>query len=253
MASPHDSTEPSESEPARSPKLIPAATIADQVAEEVLRAIDSGEYAPGQVLSDVELAATFGVSRAPVRDALQRLRVYRVIETSASRYTRVTNPGIRALSESRVVWVALLGALLDTIATTRPDALVTELEQRVERFHTAIAHADDDASMAEVFAYFRAAMSYSDNHTLLEALNAYLHQFGLAVRAVAGTGNVSRALTALFGVDGERSFLRELLDGLRDRDLTACHTALSRIGAQEPSLPFRDPESQRPASARRPG
>lgn len=55
------------------PSRIPRATFASMVGERVRASIIEGELAPGTQLSEVELAARYGVSRGPVREALQRL------------------------------------------------------------------------------------------------------------------------------------------------------------------------------------
>jgi DNA-binding GntR family transcriptional regulator len=52
---------------------IPRATFASIVTERLRAAIVNGSLEPGSQLSEVELATSFGVSRGPVREALQRL------------------------------------------------------------------------------------------------------------------------------------------------------------------------------------
>lgn len=52
---------------------IPRATYASIVTERLRASIINGSLKPGSQLSEVELATSFGVSRGPVREALQRL------------------------------------------------------------------------------------------------------------------------------------------------------------------------------------
>lgn len=52
---------------------IPRATFASIVTERLRADIVDGSLKPGSQLSEVELASNFGVSRGPVREALQRL------------------------------------------------------------------------------------------------------------------------------------------------------------------------------------
>jgi DNA-binding GntR family transcriptional regulator len=52
---------------------IPRATFASIVGERIRANIIGGVLAPGSQLNEVELAESFGVSRGPVREALQRL------------------------------------------------------------------------------------------------------------------------------------------------------------------------------------
>ena len=52
---------------------IPRATFASMVGERIRSNIIDGTLPPGAQLNEVELASSFGVSRGPVREALQRL------------------------------------------------------------------------------------------------------------------------------------------------------------------------------------
>src|SRR5688500_12491993 len=55
------------------PARIPRATFASMVGERIRNSILEGALAPGSQLNEIELASSFGVSRGPVREALQRL------------------------------------------------------------------------------------------------------------------------------------------------------------------------------------
>ncbi|WP_261165255.1 GntR family transcriptional regulator [Microbacterium sp. Marseille-Q6965] len=64
--------------------------LGDAVFEQIGEAIVEGRLAPGERIRDVDIAAELGVSRMPVREALQRLERIGLVEMSASRFTRVT-------------------------------------------------------------------------------------------------------------------------------------------------------------------
>src|SRR5262245_44027910 len=75
--------------PVRIPK------IARSLAREHIRSrleswIVEGALRPEEVLNDKEIAAAFGVSRMPVREALRSLEDRGFVETALNRWTRVT-------------------------------------------------------------------------------------------------------------------------------------------------------------------
>ena len=53
--------------------LAPQASLGDRVYQQIVEALVSGQYAGGEELNEVNLAAQFQVSRTPVREALRRL------------------------------------------------------------------------------------------------------------------------------------------------------------------------------------
>ncbi len=62
----------------------------EEVYEKLLTWIMEGNLYPGEKLVDKDLAETMGVSRTPVREALRRLEDKGLVESSASRWTRVS-------------------------------------------------------------------------------------------------------------------------------------------------------------------
>ena len=65
--------------------------LADAVYERLGEAIIDGTLEAGARIRDQDIASDLGVSRMPVREALQRLERIGLVEMSASRFTKVTS------------------------------------------------------------------------------------------------------------------------------------------------------------------
>ena len=66
-----------------------SATLADRVFEQLRRAIVEGEIAPGSKISEPEMAARFGISRGPLREAMRRLESTNLVERRPNLGARV--------------------------------------------------------------------------------------------------------------------------------------------------------------------
>lgn len=73
------------------PVMAETKRLADIIYDRLCASVIDGTLAPGERVRDGELAEQLGVSRMPVREALQRLERQGLIEMVASRYTRVTD------------------------------------------------------------------------------------------------------------------------------------------------------------------
>lgn len=82
-------------------------SLRERVYRALRDALISGELAPGQRLRDQELAARLGVSRTPVREALQRLEDEGLVETAPRSLTRVAPLDALAAREAFPVVAAL--------------------------------------------------------------------------------------------------------------------------------------------------
>ncbi|MGH2812539.1 MAG: GntR family transcriptional regulator [Actinomycetota bacterium] len=81
-------------------------TLVEQIYQQVLDAIVGGELAEGAELNQVTLAKKFGVSRIPVREALQRLHAERLLNAQPfHRYTvrTLSAPELNELVEIRLL------------------------------------------------------------------------------------------------------------------------------------------------------
>ena len=86
--------------------------LGDEVHARIGAAILDGTLRPGQRLRDVDLARQLGVSRTPVREALQRLERFGLVEIAVGRYTRVSTPANRLRDETGEFTAYLMGNAL---------------------------------------------------------------------------------------------------------------------------------------------
>lgn len=101
--------------------------LSDEVYATIGAAILEGRLHPGQRLRDVELAAQLGISRTPVREALQRLERFGLVEVAVGRYTRVSEPDERLRAETADVTVHFMGNALRMSLAVCSDAQLAEI------------------------------------------------------------------------------------------------------------------------------
>jgi DNA-binding GntR family transcriptional regulator len=110
--------------------LEPRGTVlGDEVYALLGEAILDGRLSPGERVRDQELAERLGVSRTPVREALQRLERAGLVEVSPNRYTRVSVPNERVHADTHEFFVYLMGnALRIALRRCSDDDLAHALE-----------------------------------------------------------------------------------------------------------------------------
>lgn len=92
------------------------ASIGAQVFVHLLRDLIELRFKPGQRLSENELAAEYGVSRTPVREALLRLRRSGLVEVSPQVGTVVSKIDLDRFYEAQFIRETLEGGCVDLIA-----------------------------------------------------------------------------------------------------------------------------------------
>lgn len=137
---------------ATEPKADTFATsrVVNWVFDRILSSVHEGRLLPGQRISDIELAEQLGVSRTPVREALQRLREIGIIEASASRFTRVALVSPKQTAQAMVVWVALYSALVTEVIPRVTPEIVAAMRADHALFLEHASWALDPVRMAGV-------------------------------------------------------------------------------------------------------
>src|SRR5919199_538549 len=83
------------------------AMLRDQIKDVLLQRILDGDYSPGQRIVETRVAEEFGVSQAPVREALRELEILRLVVSEPFRGARVRDVTTQEIAEAYPVRAAL--------------------------------------------------------------------------------------------------------------------------------------------------
>ena len=103
-------------------------SLVDVVAERIEAAIISGQLEPGSRLSEQGLAASLGVSRGPLREAIRRLEGRKLLERTPNIGVRVAALSLKDLNEVLQVREALVGMACRLAAQNMTDSEIAELK-----------------------------------------------------------------------------------------------------------------------------
>jgi DNA-binding GntR family transcriptional regulator len=153
-------------------------TIRGRCRELLRQLILDGQLKPGSRINEVELAASLGISRGPLREAIQRLRSEGLI-TSVSHhgaYVREFAPGeIRALFELRSI-LECAGAAY--AARRRSEEDVQELRELLARTHQSMT---EDEGYPESLDFHIAVLETAHNPALTAAARDVFQRLQLAM------------------------------------------------------------------------
>jgi DNA-binding GntR family transcriptional regulator len=163
-------------------------TLSQQIRDALVSRIVSGEIEPGERLVETRIAATYGTSQAPVREALRELESMRMVETRPRRGTFVRHFVQQTLRESYVVRAALeeTATRLAMVAGTMP---VDALRAEVKAMRAAARAGDTQAAAKASVAFHRHVIDAARNELLKLSWEALQIEARTAVTIVAA--NVS--------------------------------------------------------------
>lgn len=127
---------------------VPRTLLREAAYRAIRQAIVTGDLAPGDVLRDAELADRLGLSKAPVRDALQQLAANGLVETKPQSYTRVTPLVMRDVRDAVAVVRAMHELATREAVPALTDDHLAALRAANRRFGAAVRAGDVDVDAA---------------------------------------------------------------------------------------------------------
>ncbi|MFI7101293.1 GntR family transcriptional regulator [Streptomyces sp. NPDC050161] len=189
------------------PKLERPGPLRERVYEALLELITTRALRPGQHLVESELAGHLGVSRQPVREALQRLNTDGWIDLRPAQGAFVHEPTEEEADQLLTVRTLLEAEAAGLAAAASGSAGIAELEALCATGERAVHDDDVDGAVAANAAFHDKVMELAGN-TVLAELSA---QVGRRVRWY---------YTPVARQRGKQSWIehRELIDAIADRD-----------------------------------
>ncbi len=128
--------------------------LSTQITQHLTEKIINGVLKPGERIREAHLAKELGVSRAPIREALQILRTNRLIEITPRRGARVA-----PLTEEYIDWLYEILAELYSIIVreliARPD------KGRMARFVSSLEKMEEACNSGDESKYFQMRIEYA--------------------------------------------------------------------------------------------
>jgi DNA-binding GntR family transcriptional regulator len=187
---------------------IEVQTLADRACDRLERAILSGRLPPGTALGEAELAGQLGISRGPVREAMNRLEGRGLLQ-------RVPHAGVRVvcLSDTEVSEIFAMREVLEGLAARlaagcMPPQEIDALEAAAAFRHTAPAADQIGRSKPGDDFHVRVAQG-SRNRRLIQCLCTDMYSL-LQLYRIRSGGSPMRA--------GSADEHREIIHAIRARD-----------------------------------
>jgi DNA-binding GntR family transcriptional regulator len=198
---------------------VKRAMLRDQIKDVLLERILESHYSPGERIVETRVAEEFGVSQAPVREALRELEILRLVVSEPFRGARVRDVSPQEIAQAYPVRAALeeLAARLAAGSLAgRGDVLAAE----IDGMRAAAADEDLHRFVRHDVAFHRAFVDASANQTLIqlwESLHVDLRTRVTLIQSVENFVAESHVpiMEALDAGDAERAgtIVREHIEG----------------------------------------
>lgn len=191
--------------------IRPRQLIRDQVFATLAEEIITGVRPPLEEVRDQDLQAEYGISRTPIREALNRLADLGLIEVSTNRFTRVAPVDLSAQADRVETAVAMIGYCAVKVVPTYTEEQVAAMEAHIDGIlATDLAWTTNREGLALWYALWAELVLSAHNQTMVDILDGRL---AMHLTRTVPDQPVDDELMAYM-----RTVLEQMRELLRDRD-----------------------------------
>lgn len=172
--------------------ILKSGSLTSAVERQLERLIVEGALAPGDRLNEIQLAAHFGTSRGPLREAMRSLQAKGFVDVIRNRGVFVRNLKLDEVCEIYDLRGALFGLAGRLVAERMTDGLLTQLRDLVNSMEDAASTGDLDAYYPLNLAFHELILQASDNKTLIDEYQRFVKRMHLfRVKGLVQGGGLS--------------------------------------------------------------
>lgn len=171
---------PNDSKPSVQRRLL-----RDEAHDAIRDAILDGTLKPGERLDDKELQQWLGISRTPIRDALQSLAAEGLVESAAQSYTRVVRPDPEHVESFIQTLGVVMGGVTRITVAAFDDTDRAAFATIVGRAEQALASRDTHAHLREGVAMYELLLDRCENAALASLARAAMIPMSYQIRITA--------------------------------------------------------------------
>ena len=160
--------------------------VQDQVYGRLCKLLCEGAFAPGQAIPVSKIAAAFGVSAMPVREALTRLRAIGALANVSGRSVGVAVLGHDELVDLRNVRVEIETLAVRWAIQNRDEAFLAELDDLLDRLETAERSGDVEAYIKANYNFHSRLYRQSQSPFLIRTIDAIWLRVSPALHRLEG-------------------------------------------------------------------
>jgi DNA-binding GntR family transcriptional regulator len=198
---------------------MPRSCMRDRIREVLIARILDDTYPPGTRLKELALAAEFGVSQAPIREALRELEAMGLVISERYRGTQVRATDLEALHEAYELRATLEIRAVE-LAGTMPSRVLDSLAGWLERMREHARNDRRDEFARAALGFHRQIVEASRNRSFVNTWEA----FHWDVR-----GRVAMRHAQLLDLSPSIALHGELLNQLRQGDIRAAQGSLREL------------------------
>jgi len=148
------------------PRALERRVLREDIRDRIIEDILNGRLAPGDRIVETRMAQQFGVSQAPVREALRDLELFGFVVSSPFRGAIVRQTSLEDLVQIYPIRAVLEGLAARDAATRIDEAGLKRLERLLATMRKAASRGDNRAAVAADFAFHFTIVKASGNWLL---------------------------------------------------------------------------------------